>query len=362
MKKEVSTFHSGRYLFSSEVSCDLSVIAESMNVFCRMPLFPETVTELKTDQELKAALSSVKLEDSSVTMDQAKSIVSCTRENFSQDTMAIEFFNLFSSYNTLNSKAESKLSQELISELHSEQTVSLPHLKDAENSYRKGGIKADEQWLSVPYSPPGSPLDINFLIKHLIEWLESDLSGTNPIIKAFLLHLHLKKIQPYYNANGHTARLAESWYLLQHGFKILPFLLPVIYNVNKTEYYRAVSEFYQTSDITAFTGFVSEALKKTVEEVRDANFEKYYGVISAGYLNRLLDEKIIIKRQFDFLNMLKDENLIFCQEDLQLKKPFTRLYGKVSRTTVSRDVKKFEELGLIKQNGAGYAFNTDLLG
>lgn len=141
----------------------------------------------------------------------------------------------------------------------------------------------------------------------------------------------------------------ETWYLRKNNFKILPYLLSVVYNINITEYYRAVSEFYATSNITAFIRFISDALSVSVAEIRDSNFAKYSDVISADYLANLLREKVIIKRQYDLLNLIKQNNLSFTQEDLQLKKPFTKLYGKVSRTTVSRDIKKFEELGLIRK-------------
>ncbi|PLX66031.1 MAG: hypothetical protein C0602_12930 [Denitrovibrio sp.] len=359
MQKEVNTFHSGKYLFTDEISSDLSVINEAINVFCRMPLFPETVSELKTNCIEKAVTNEARLEGSTITIDQVKNIILHERSNFSQDTMAIEVINICSAYSLIDSKTNSNLSAELISDIHQELTSSLPHQKDKEGSYRKGGVKADEKWLTVEYVPPGSPLDINFLVKHLIDWLEKDLIAQNPLVKAFLLHLHLKKIQPYYDANGHTARIIEAWYLKKHDFKILPYLLPIIYNVNITEYYRAVSEFYATSNITAFIQFISEALRITVEDIRNKNFAKYSAVISDGYLSNLLSEKILIKRQFDLLSLLKEKNITFTQEDLQLKKPFTSLYGNVSRTTVARDIKKFEDLGLIKASENGYKFNNN---
>ncbi|HAL86507.1 MAG TPA: hypothetical protein DCM31_06315 [Deferribacteraceae bacterium] len=43
-------------------------------------------------------------------------------------------------------------------------------------------------------------------------------------------------------------------------------------------------------------------------------------------------------------------------------KEFTALYGKVSRTTVRRDIVKLAELGLIKERGEEeYILNRDIL-
>jgi len=82
-------------------------------------------------------------------------------------------------------------------------------------------------------------------------------------------------------------------------------------------------------------------------------------LISTHKLAKLLENKTIIQRQHDLLSILKEEGISFQQEDLQLKKPFTNLYGKVSRTTVARDIKKFEDLKLIKMTTEGYIYNHE---
>jgi len=361
MFKEVNTFHSGRYSFSAETNIDLSVINECMNVFSRMPVFPDTVSQFKTDTMEKAIYNEVALEESSVTYSQVAEIIKHDRSNFSQDTNAIETINVLMAHNYIKKLPETSLTTDIITNIHKELITGLPNIKDIEGHYRKGGSKADQKWISVDYTPPASTLDINFLVKNLLEWIEDELEDVNPIIKAFLLHLHLKKIQPYFNANGKTARLVETWYLKNNNVRFLPYILPVVYNQNRAEYYKSVSDFYISSDISSFVAFVSKALKATVYEIRDKNFKAMSGIISAHYLNKLLDDKILIKRQYDFLCLIKDENLFFTHEDLQLKKQFTKLYGKVSRTTVSRDIKKFEELALIKSQSDGYVFNYGMV-
>lgn len=108
--------------------------------------------------------------------------------------------------------------------------------------------------------------------------------------------------------------------------------------------------------------FISEKLKPVITGIRDKNYGIMGNIISSHYLQKLLTEKALIKRQFDFfLSLIKDEKLTFTQEDLQLKKPYTKLYGRVSRTTVARDIKKFEDLGLILSTEDGYTFNHNMI-
>lgn len=361
MNKEVSTFHSGKYLFSINTATDHSVLTEAENVFLRMPIFPDTLFSYKENMLEKAIFNETGLEGSNVTLKQVCGIIKHDRSNFSQDTQAIETINLYMTHSLINSSLDKELSPELIGEIHDELVTGLSGVKDTPGHYRKGGPKADSKWLSTEYTPPASTLDVNFLIKHLIEWLEDDLKGVSPVIKAFLLHLHLKKIQPYCNANAHTARLTETWYLRKHKIKLLPHLLPAIYNSDREGYYKSISEFYDTSDISSFIDFVSGSLKETVYAIRDENFDVMSGIVSSHYLTKLYHDRTLNKRQYELLCLLKDEKLSFRQEDLQLRKPFVKLYGNVSRTTVSRDMKKFEELDLICPADAGFVFNHDTL-
>jgi len=361
MKKELNTFHTGKYILNAETCTDTSVLNEAVNVFMRMPLFPETVADLKNDALERSIFNEAKLEENPVTYDQVCRITKHTRENFSQDTSAIEVINIFEAHMLLNSRINKALAPEILFDLHKELTASLPNIKESGTTYRNGGAKADGQYLSINYTPPASTIDINFLVKNLFEWIENELNEVNPIIKAILLHLHIKKIQPFTNVNAHIARLLEIYFLKKSEIKFLPYMLGAIYKENKDKYYECVSTFYSTSDITPFVQFVSENIKQTVEDIRDKNYEAMSTVIFDSHLSNLLKEKILIKRQYDFLCLIKDSGQAFAAEDLQLKKPYTKLYGKVSRTTLSRDIKKFEDLKLIKAAGDGYIFNQSAL-
>jgi Fic family protein len=361
MTKELNTFHTGKYLLSADICCDTSVLNEALNVFMRMPLFPNTVAHLNDNQTDSFVFAEAKLEENPATYEQVCRITKHARENFSQDTSAIEVINIFEAHNLALKNIGTALTPELLASFHKELTASLPNIKETNGAYRNGGVKADGKYLTVNYTPPASTLDINFLVKNLFDWLENDAKTLNPIIKAILLHLHIKKIQPFSNANGHLARIMEMWYLKKSGIKFLPYMLSGIYKENKDEYYKCVSEFYSSSDINPFLKFISANLEKTVTDIRDANYSAMSAVISDAYLSSLLNDKSIIKRQYDFLCIIRESGEVFTQEDLQLKKQFTKLYGKVSRTTVSRDIKKFEEMNLITTEGNGYIFNKAAL-
>lgn len=110
-------------------------------------------------------MNEARLEGSTITLDQVKSIITHKRSNFSQDTMAIQAVNISSAYKCAEKSLHEELSQDMLTKIHNELTESLPHIKDTAGTYRKGGIKADEKWLTVEYTPPGSPSTSIFSLK-----------------------------------------------------------------------------------------------------------------------------------------------------------------------------------------------------
>jgi len=362
MFKEVNTFHSGRYVFDSRLGGDALAINDVIDFLDNTPVFPESLTDVNRGSDPESVYYNGLVEKSSITYDQVESIIKHDRSNFTQDMSALESVNIFLATGLADNSLERDLTPELIHDVHNELISGISGIVDKAGQYRNGGLKADEQWLEKPYTPVASTLDINFLVKNLTEWLTSpEMKDVNPIVKGLILHLNLKKIQPYHNGNGHTARIIERWFLQKEGYGSIANILCRIYAENVDQYYLAMSKFYESSDINTFISFVASKLNDIFKPAKEhsANLVKLMAV--DYYLDKLLEGKSLIKRQHAFVKLIKDENLSFSQEDLQLKKVFVKLYGKVSRTTVARDIAKLEQMSLIKSNGDIFSFNRDVL-
>ncbi len=117
MIKEVNTFHSGgRYLFSSDITIDMSVLNEAVNVLSLMPpLFPEIIAEYNNELIEKAIFNEASLENIPVTLQQVKQIIRHDRSNFSQDSNAVTTINLFIAHTLIRENLTRSLDSELIS-------------------------------------------------------------------------------------------------------------------------------------------------------------------------------------------------------------------------------------------------------
>jgi len=358
--RTVNTFHSSRYVFNSGISSDAFPLVSALEMLLDIPSQPRAFSYLTDSIMARCVYSILNMDESRVTYEQVSRIITHDRSNFTQDSSSIEAINVYYALQTAENRLTEPLTTELISDIHAELTKNLD--KPEPGVYRKMSAQSEDKAFISNYSPPASALDINFLMKHLTEWLTcAETAGLSPLMKGLLIHLHLKKIQPFVSVNGKTAKIAEIFMMRRHGLNALPFLLQEVYAQNRDEYYSSVAKFYETSDISAFAEFVSRRLILSIGQGTRTNLSYIRQNSVEKYLAGLLHDKELISRQHDFLMMLYKTGTSFSYEDMLLKKPFTNYYGKVSRTTAARDIKKFLDMGLIEESEKGYVFNAKFL-
>ncbi|WP_295222210.1 Fic family protein [Seleniivibrio sp.] len=333
-------------------------VVSSIEMLLNIPSRPGAFSYLTDNLTARSVYSLISMDDSDVTFDQVCRIITHDRSNFTQDMQSVSTINVFYALKHAENSLTDPLTPEFAASVHAELTRSM-NVADA-GTYRKTAAHCEDG--ETGWTPPASALDINFLMKHLTEWLTCDETAkVSPFLKGLLLHLHLKKIQPFSTANGKTAAITSIFLMRKLGLNDLPYLMQEVFASNREEYLKNVSEFYRTSDISGFADFTArrlimmmkDGIRTSLATIRHNSVEKYLAV--------LLDEKELIKRQHDFLLMLYRTGNVFRYEDMLLKKPFTNYYGKVSRTTAARDIKKFIDMGLLSESADGYAFNSKFL-
>lgn len=356
--RTVNTFHSSSYVFNSKVSSDVQPVISSLEMLLDIPSRPGAFAYLTDSLTARCVYGLISVDESNVTFEQVCRIITHDRSNFTQDVQSISTINVFCALKTAEEKLGEPLTPELVTLLHSELTSNMEIPEPA--VYRKSVVRCEDG--DTGWTPPASALDINFLMKHLTEWLTcEETAKVSPFLKGLLLQMHLKKIQPFHSANNKTAAAAGIFLMRKHGLNALPYLLQEIYAQNRDEYLARSAEFYRTSDISGFADFTARRLIMMMEEGTRTNLTHIRRNSLEKYLAGLLDEKELIKRQYDFLMMLNRTGHIFRYEDMLLKKPFTAYYGKVSRTTAARDVRKFLDMGLIEETAEGYVFNSKFM-
>lgn len=357
MIKEVITFHSGRYVFSAEISDKTESLLNAVNTVYSIPVLPDSRGRMLDRIAEKSVYNILRLQGSSVTYDQVCRIVAHNRNNFSQDVKSIEAVNTYCAIKYTDEQPGRSISQDIISAINNELSDNLPSTEIG-RQYRKGSLFEN----CGTFLPPASALDINFLLKHLIEWLNSsETSNIHPLLKGILTHLHIFKIQPYKSFNLSTAMVSEIFILKSLGMNSLPYILPQIYSENRQQYEKCVADFISTSSIDSFAEFVCAAVIEKLGSLASDNMDSIRKNTIKSHLDNLLNTKQLIARQHGFLCMILEKNLEFSYDDIQVKKPYTQFYKDVSRTTAYRDIKKFIGMKLLVEHEDRLQFNGNIL-
>lgn len=120
--------------------------------------------------------------------------------------------------------------------------------------FRKGNVSAGGSYfLSFDKVPEYT----RRLADHLCEQLEMADTSITQLRLSFLAHFDLVSIHPFYDGNGRTSRLLMNFIQAYFG---LP--LGIVYQENKIDYYKALTESRKQGDTKAFEVFMIQQFEQ----------------------------------------------------------------------------------------------------
>lgn len=221
----------------------------------------------------------------------------------------------------------------------------------------------------------GAPAqDCPYLTRRLAEWLESEMfSSDDPdtafaltVIQAIYAHLYIAWIHPFGDGNGRTARLLEFMLLARSGQLPLlaAHLLSNHYNLTRDRYYRELQAASQTSSTQSFLAYAAQGLVDGLREQIEFVREQQLSVSWTNYVNEAMDRfptsQASNRQRALVLSMPFDEAV--ARSDLAALTPaLAALYAKAGPRTLSRDLNRLANAGLIVRDGRSWKANIDVM-
>ncbi|WP_022852014.1 Fic family protein [Limisalsivibrio acetivorans] len=355
MIKEVNSFHSGKFTYNGIFSGRPGKLVRAqalIDMVASVPVLPEVAEQKLVRLPAASIHAQASIEGSTLSLSEVENIISQKEGVIGHDPLAIRIYNLKNLYKYIASQSSEEGFEITSDTVHSALGILVKGLsgsKDEEGHYRNGEAKVYKDLPDCSWNPPSSRLDVNFLMKNFYLWINSDeMKSAGSLFRAVCTHLYIAKILPFHSFNGVIGRYAESLIVRSGGGRFVPYSLSIFYNNNRERYLKELAGFFDTNDPSSFADFAAEGVIDTLQDISRQSIENVQGVTLENYLENLLKEKRINKRQFELLMLLVNVPEGFTPPELQLKKEYVKLYGKVSRTTVARDVKKLHEMGLLK--------------
>ena len=231
------------------------------------------------------------------------------------------------------------------------------------------GVVRDHAVAVAGYRGPPAE-DCNYLLKRLAEWLESDTfkSGDREVGFALAVacavyaHLYMAWLHPFGDGNGRTARLLEFLILVRSGLAPLPatHLLSNHYNLTRDQYYRELARASQSNSTVSFLtyaiqGFV-DGLREQIDQVRALQLQVAWVTYIHEVMNRYPSSQARDRQRTLVLAMPPDEPIP--RDELPVLTPeVARLYATTGPRTLSRDLNRLRDAGLLRKRGYRWVAN-----
>jgi Fic family protein len=217
----------------------------------------------------------------------------------------------------------------------------------------------------------GAPAaDCEYLLKELCDWIarvNEDVKGRDErqamsVLMSIVAHLYIAWIHPFWDGNGRTGRLIEFQLLVQAGIPVVSaHLLSDYYNKTRLLYYKELAATsrkqrgrdgqptYRIEQFIhyALQGFV-DGLREQIERVRQYQLEVTWVNLVHERFKDMDDTKA---RQRCKRLILSLPHEWIPRRDLHSDPRWASLYMNSSEKTVSRDINRAVELGLLEKRG-----------
>ena len=231
------------------------------------------------------------------------------------------------------------------------------------------GVVRDHEVVVADYR--GAPArDCEYLLECLAGWLESDdfksedpeIGFARTVARSVYAHLYIAWLHPFGDGNGRTARLLEFAILAGSGLVPLPtaHLLSNHYNLTRDRYYRELSRASRSRNTAGFAAYAIQGFTDGLREQNRKVREFQLAVAWNDYVHQTMRRyppSPARDRQRDLvLAMPPDRDTL--KDHLPMLTPaLAASYATKSPRTLSRDLNRLREAGLVRKRSKGWTAN-----
>ena len=370
-KLRIETYRSGPFIFQIGIDQEkinplLDRVKDAHKRFSSVPILPDVATRLEKEVVVSSVFGTNTIEGGTLTEEETANVIDGISEvKEEKERRVINIKNAYAKAEAFADECITSgtgitilLQEIMITDLHAITTNGLQHSKNEPGKYRnnqKGQLtKVGDSDHGGIYTPPKCKDDIEKLIKHFLQWVNSEpVCKLPPIIRAPLVHYYFERIHPFWDGNGRVGRVLEAIVLKCAGFKYAPFALSRYYLEHIDEYFtvfnlaRKNEEQKDPYPNTVFVEFFLEGMLSVLNSLHD----KVNGILAfmlyENFLNTFLQQKKINTRQFTIVNNLLPRGIEHDLSQVQTQPWYTGLYSKLTPKTKSCDLKNLEKYNLI---------------
>jgi len=332
------------FVITNKILNNISKIEAAEEVIRHSPLLPLWEKEFREDAIVRSAYHGTHIEGNALQKADAKDILE-GRDVVGRPRDIQEIINYRKVIEYIDEEAVKKIekiTEQIIKKLHRiiAYKVVTPELT---GEYRdKQVVVRNSETGEVTFRPP-PPLEIPFLMREYLYWLNRDDKDLHPILKAGIAHHELVRIHPFIDGNGRVARILATLILFLGGYDIRRFFsLEEYYDKDAVSYYenlKKASAGNLSSWLEYFTFGASVEFTKIKEKIlklsKDVKLKEKFG----GKQIYLTERQVKIVEYIQEIGYLQNQT-------------FPTLFSNISEDSVLRDLQDLIKKELIKKVGS----------
>lgn len=313
-----------KYFLTPRITQLLQSIEGSREIINTVTIPPEIETNIRRQSVLKSSLFSARVEGNPLNLEELP-------KRPSKDQRKMEVLNILKVLNLIHQSGSHDLTVRQILKFHQQVLSGLCEKNDLGRFRQDIGAIFNSAGIAI-YLPP-RPAQLPGLMSRLVKFINSSKEIFVPV-RACLAHYSFEKIHPFLDGNGRVGRLIFQA-VLQKGSYGMKGLLTIeeFLDNHRGEYYQSLEA--SENDVTGYLEFMLEALEQTALKAKVMVLEK----------QKLETQDYLLPRRAEILNIIKDQRLVTSDA-------IRRRFMAVPSRTLSYDLKKLQDAGLIRKRGA----------
>ncbi|MGQ0778249.1 MAG: Fic family protein [Pseudonocardiales bacterium] len=357
--------------------CLLGEAASKCQHLAGTPLQPALADELSRVYLVKGAVATTAIEGNTLTEDEVRELLESRRKlPPSRQYLQQEVENVIEGLRRIDEAARTAAPFKVTPEWIKEQNRLVLKELDTEEHVVPG--EYTEIRLVAGNYRAAPPQDVEYLIGRLCAWLAELLSPLEDpntsndmrffcsFLAATLAHLYLAWIHPFGDGNGRTARLLECAILAHSG--VVPWvssnLLSDHYNRTRSRYYQRLDRASREGDVRGFITYSAQGYVDMLQEQLDRVQVQQRRVAWVNYVHEVMRQTpdgATRKRQLLVVLNLPIDHGVRRADIRRLTAELAEMYAGKTDKTLTRDVNKLQELGLIRRQGNLWWSRVDLM-
>ncbi len=334
-----------------------------------VPLWPSVAKDLHSLFLAKGIHATTAIEGNTLTEEQVQKRLAGKLElGPSREYLGQDVDNILAAIDRITEEMVNGGSDELSVERIRHYNGMVLHDLEVDEGVVPGEIRHDERGVGQYTGIPAE--DCESLLDELCEWLNksqflypNDSQIAAGIIKAILAHVYIVLIHPFGDGNGRTARLVEYQSLLASGVSAVSAgLLSDHYNHTRTHYYRQLDAIAASGgDVLPFLTYAVDGFVEGIEDQLGLIRAQQLVISWRDYVNWRFQQEgrkgrtQAGQRQRDLVIALSAKGDPVPRQDVRgLTPALAEAYAGKEDKTVSRDLNRLIEMGLLERTPHGY--------